>query len=173
MFELEHVAHLAANACGLDATVLTYDEAEGAAAEADGDAVWAVVPRWLRSGGLVLVAYARAAPSAEVKPEGGNVVLYAHYVLLVGVATRKATNVATGERSTTTGAAAPPSKQHASHEDATVLIGLQGHSPVPLLLPIAKLRASNERLVSPAKKPNDVVLSEHGFRLRRRVLLLS
>ena len=193
LFDASDLAELAATCCGLDAAVLSYAEDDLAAA----DEVWGrLLPRWLESDGLAIVAYAKAAlPTANVLSAGGPPET-AHYMLLVGTARNAtktvpmaspaaalpaaaaagATAAAALPAAGATAAAALPAAGVTAEEprgQPLLLIALQGLSPRPLIVPVGTLRSSNERLRPEPMPRHCLIHPEIGMRLSRRVVLLG
>ena len=168
LFDASDLAELAATCCGLDAAVLSYAEDDLAAA----DEVWGrLLPRWLESDGLAIVAYAKAAlPTANVLSAGGPPET-AHYMLLVGTARNATKTVPMASPAAALPAAGATAKE--PRGQPLLLIALQGLSPRPLIVPVGTLRASNERLRPEPMPRHCLIHPEIGMRLSRRVVLLG
>ena len=183
LFDASDLAELAATCCGLDAAVLSYAEDDLAAA----GEVWdRLLPSWLESDGLAIVAYAKAAlPTANVLSAGGPPET-AHYMLLIGTA-RNATKTvpvalpaaaaaAEAAAAAAAAAAALPAAGATAEEprgQPLLLIALQGLSPRPLIVPVGALRSSNERLRPEPMPRHCLIHPKIGMRLSRRVVLLG
>ncbi|KAL1521423.1 hypothetical protein AB1Y20_021087 [Prymnesium parvum] len=148
LFDIHHLAELAADVCGLGAAVVldqrATDEAEGGARRSTG-ALWReAVPLWLRRGGLVVVPYDKDELHHQPTCRGGH---GAHYALLIGLASDAA-----GE----------------------VLLGAHGLSRQPLVMTPAELHESNAQLLQMKRTANSNawVVGKAGIRLADRALFL-
>ena len=172
VFDVHHLATLAAEVCGLHAWVLhstpVAPEAEGAAAGESARRVHSAalgdqIACWLRLGGMAIVPYDKGDANHGPVERGGHA---AHYALLVAAAPCVAKS----------GEEVPPAAAGTvgPAESTWVLVGVHGLSRQPLVMSPDELAASNAQLVSmkPGAGTAAWTVGEAGIRLAGRILLL-
>ena len=159
VFDIHHLATLAADVCGLNATVVRVDADSsnggansGATATAAATRLGAGLAAWVASGGLAVVPYDKHEANHMPVHRGGKM---AHYLIVHGTASIE------GAAETS----APPLR----------LICAHGLSRRPLVVTAAELYASNSQLLEMKQSTNTKkwVVGEAGVRLAQRLLLLS
>lgn len=173
VFDIHHLATLAAEVCGLQATVLLLDEdadADATKAEPDrpatsagdvnraaGEVLGRSLTHWIAGGGVAVVPYDKDDAHHRPVLKGGH---SAHYALVCGLATRDSGG----------------DSIMAAHGDAgdVLLVCIHGLSRRPLVLTPSELAASNKQLLTMKRSANSKkwVVGSAGVRLARRVLLL-